>query len=470
MKKSTLSILFLLLVISTISADESLKIGVEFDNHFTDQISYYNEINPFFVFEMPYVTAAADLSFINDGKYHADVANLPDGSLLGYYTVMNGGYLDFSYDDFQFTIGQKEHTDFIQSDYSLFISGNENPAFIADFIYDGDFIYYETRWIRLNERSSQVNNEGELYLDRGANYKTYALKLGDFRLGFQDAAVYLERAFDLEYFINPLPQYFIQYNKIGAGRPWGTTSNGNNMIGAFLDYTRDDKYFYAQYLMDDFNLHWLLPDTSYNPNKMAYALGGRIDSEYGTFTFDAALAFKYTFEATYANDTDYSTYPYEYTYYPASTFYNYGEEGIISYIDNYVGYKYGENNLALRADYSNVLNIISEMPIDYTVGLEYIISGSKSPSNPWHELSWHTNTGTKFLDDDVLENTIKSNIECGADFGNFTFAMGLIFGYVFNELQLTEVVAAEAPIFVPIAGNNRWIVDFSIGVGYSYKF
>ena len=76
--------------------------------------------------------------------------------------------VEFSYEDFELTIGQKEHCDVIESDYSLFISGNKNPAFIADFVYNGDLFYYETRWIRLNERSDAgFDYDG----DRGANLK-----------------------------------------------------------------------------------------------------------------------------------------------------------------------------------------------------------------------------------------------------------------------------------------------------------
>ena len=468
MKKCIIYIILLLCSLFKLSADESIKVSLDFVNYFTDQVCYYNEINPVFSLEMPFLTAAADLSFINDSKYQADIANFSDGTLLGYYTIMNNGYLEFNYDNFLFSVGQQEHSDFIDSEYSLFISGKNNPGFIADFIYDGDFFYYETRWIRLNERSAQYKDDGES-IDRGANYKTYALKLGDFRLGLQDAAVYLDRSFDLEYFVNPMPQYIIQYNKIGDGRPWQTTSNENNLIGAFLDYTTEDLYVYAQYLMDDFNLHWLLPDTPHNPNKMAYAVGSKINTDYGKFTFDVALAFKYTFEATYTKE-GYSDYPYEYTYYPLSTFFYGEEEGIINYLDNYIGYKYGENNLAIRADYSNIFNFILNIPVEYDVGTEFIISGSKSPSNPWHELSMHTNTGTKLFDEDILEYTIKSNFGCYAEIGNFSISTGLILGYVFNELVLSEVVTDEAKIFIPKEGNNRIIIDFSIGLGYSVNF
>ena len=333
------------------------------------------------------------------------------------------------------------------------------------FVYDGDFIYYETRWIRLNERSAQYLDEDGESLDRGANFKTYALKLGQFRLGFQDAAVYLDRAFDLEYLINPIPQYFIQYTKICDGRPWETLSNENNLIGAFLDYTETGMYFYAQYLMDDFNLHWLLPDTPNNPNKMAYAAGGRIETDFGKFCFDAALAFKYTFEATYtsANNVDgpglaYSEFPYEYTYYPASTYAVGSEDYAIDYIDNYIGYKYGENNLALKFDYSNSFDLTADIPFSYRGGLEYVISGSKSPSNPWHELSWTREEGTEFLDEDVLEHTIKAVGECKASWEGFTVSLGLTLGYIFNELVLTEVVSGEAPIYVPTAGNKPFPV------------
>ena len=201
-----------------------------------------------------------------------------------------------------------------------------------------------------------------------------------------------------------------------------------------------------------------------------YAAGCRVDSEIGKFSFDAALAFKYTFQATYTSASDYSVYPYEYTYYPSSTFNIGSEEQTIDYIDNYIGYKYGENNLALQFDYENGLNFTEDLPFKYKAGLEYVVSGSKSPSNPWNELSHHENDGTKFLDDDVLEHTIKAVGECSTAWKGFSASLGLTLGYVFNELALTEVVAGEAGIFVPQEGDNNWLFDIALSLGYHYTF
>ena len=134
-KKVFFLLLLLITVVFFISAEDQDVLGLSFDinNHVTDTVVYYNELDFSFWFSMPFLNIVADLSFINDDKYQADISNLPDGTLLGYYSVMNSGYIDFEYDSFRVTVGQKEHADFIDSDYSLFISGNKNPAFIADF-------------------------------------------------------------------------------------------------------------------------------------------------------------------------------------------------------------------------------------------------------------------------------------------------------------------------------------------------
>ena len=462
-----ITVLIFFLVSFLIFSEETLEAGLSVSNSYNDTVGYFNEINPYFSFSSPYLSAAADMSFINDGKYQADISNLSSGDLLGYYSIMQNGYIELNYQDFFMTIGQKEHMDIINSDYSLFISGRKNPAFITDFIYNGDLFYYETRWIRLNERTAA---DFDYTGDRGANFKTYGLKFRDFRIGFQDAAVYLDRMFDLEYFINPLPQYFIQYNKINAGRPWETESNENNIIGAFLEYDNDFIYAYGQYLMDDFNLHWILPDTPNNPNKMAYAAGVKINSEYGEFFFDTALAFKYTFQATYTEAGNYSVYPYEYTYYPSSTFQISGETQAIDYLDNYIGYKYGENNFALQAGYQNNFFINKDMPFKYKISTEYVVSGSKSPSNPWNELDWHENNGTVFLDESLLEHTIKTAAECRFSWKGFYAASGLTLGYVFNELTLTEVVAGEAPVFIPTDAEDSFLFDISLTLGYKYSY
>ena len=467
-------LLILFSTISSLYAEETVEASFEFTNHTTNDNTYYNELNSVFQFNIPYLTIVANMSVLNDGKYQADKANLASGDLLGYYVLMNNGYLALDLYDFHLTVGQKEHSDIIESDYSLFVSGNQNPAFIADFVYDGDWFFYETRWTRLNERSANLlfGSADETWPDRGANLKTFAVKFNGFRIGFQDAAVYLDRSFDLEYFINPLPQYFIQYVKTGPGRPWKTESNENNLIGAFIDYSSENSYYYFQYLMDDFNLHWLLPDTPHNPNKMAYAAGGRIESEIGKFSFDAALAFKYTFQSTYAKKS-YSDYPYEYTYYPSSTFIvdEYNETvSAIDYTDNYLGYKYGENNLALQIGWEDGFDINNSVFLDVHSALEYTVSGSKSPTNPWHELDWHTNEGTKFLDEEILEHRILSTAECRTSWKGFYGSLGFSLGYVFNELELTEVVAGEAPFFVPEADNDHWVYDVYLSLGYKFQF
>ena len=92
--------------------------------------------------------------------------------------------------------------------------------------------------------------------------------------------------------------------------------------------------------------------------------------------------------------------PYQYTYYPEVEYLlEDGTPMTLEYGDNYIGYKYGENNLAFLVDYANTFS-----GVEFTAGLEYVISGSKSPANPWFEYDDVEDTSKEalLLDDPML--------------------------------------------------------------------
>jgi hypothetical protein len=340
---------------------------------------------------------------------------------------------------------------------------------------------YQTQWIDLNSRNATSSpawddyhrrlEQGAEYLpvnydktaypnydpnykplsigfpDRGANYKAYALKVNSWRLGFLDAAVYTGRSFDPEYFLNPLPQYFIQYVKGTPGRPWTTDSNENNMFGFFYDIKPNRIWnAYAQVLIDDFSLgfmKFLYDGFSNNPWKLAWALGGTYQTLYGRFGFHTGGALKYTFapigspEEERHNGNDART-AYGYTYYP-ETRYNDDESGtgrLVSILieDNMIGYKNGENNLAFQVDYQNRFRKFL-----VNAALEVSLTGNSSPANPWHENTRQSQTGgTHFLDDGNIETKLELRGNVSRKFGPWTFFAAAAIGGKFNRLQLAK--------------------------------
>ena len=149
--------------------------------------------------------------------------------------------------------GRLPHRDLVDSPYSLFISSSAHPDILADITFRGGPFTYETRWVRLNTRSEAG------YPDRGANYKVFAVRLGDWRFGLQDSAVYVDRVFDEEYFFSPVPNIVTQMINNHAGKPWGQDSNDNSILGLFVERQRPESYLYAQWLVDDIDLSFLVP-------------------------------------------------------------------------------------------------------------------------------------------------------------------------------------------------------------------
>ncbi|MDR1144180.1 MAG: hypothetical protein LBK77_08210, partial [Spirochaetaceae bacterium] len=191
-------------------------------------------------------TVTADLVFKNDQKYAPAAVMLPSGNLGGFYFLLNEGGVTYSKDFFYLRGGRFKNYDEVDSPYSLFLNSSGISANTLKLRLESDHFIYQTQWIELNRdsgvsspawneyrrrsnhlnpsstgydaadpstQSDTTNLSGYGFPDRGVNYKIYGIKINDWRAGFLDAAVYTGRPFDLEYFLNPIPQYFIQYFK-----------------------------------------------------------------------------------------------------------------------------------------------------------------------------------------------------------------------------------------------------------------
>jgi len=407
----------------------------------------------------------AATSFRQDDDYSPDVANFPDGTLFDSYFMMDQGGLVFRGLGMELKVGRFEHGDAVDSPYTLFISSKRNPAVLANFRYENDFAFYETRWIELNSRSAVSTPAFTTgFPDRGAQLKTYGVKLGTMRFGFQDAAVYTGRSFDLEYFVSPMPNYLIQYVKGTTGRPWSTGSNENDIMGFFWDWQASDElYLDAQALIDDMNVFGA-GGTPFNPWKAAYSLGASLDTGIGRFGFHHALATKYCFSTT--SDADPSL-AYPWAYYPDTRFYlASGELRSIAMEDLMIGYYNGENNMAFRLDYSG-----SWSGFDIVSNLEFVLSGPKSPANAWHAGGY--TAGTKLFDYSLIEKKLVLEAQASRRFGDFLAFVTARAGVAINALELQAPSDTLTGVTIE---DNAWIwrpgddTDYiwSIGLGVRY--
>ena len=394
----------------------------------------------------------------NDGKYQSSMGDY----YKGYYFFLDKGGLIFTPGNLSFSFGRLNHKDEVDSPYSLFISSNYLPAVIGDIRFEDTVFFYNSRWIRLNARSSCG------YPDRGANYKTYGLKFSNIRFGFQDSTVYVGRSFDEEHFLSPIPGFFTQYVNTSQGKPWSVTGDENSILGFFMDYRDSLSYYYWQILVDDLNVNrFMFPDRYQNPDKVAWSLGGNKQTVIGRIGFYHAGSTKYTFEPSggAAVDTKYG-----YTYYPDTVYTADSKERTIEYEDNYIGFKYGENTAAFILNYTNTFD-----RFNLYADCEYRVSGSKSPANPWQEyLTWDQGgQGTHFLDESILEKAFLSRIKLSTVLYGLKISAGCDLGMIFNKLELTDIppeyynsAVNKIKYFKP-SSNNESILKFHLSLEYN---
>ena len=466
----------------------------------------------------------ADIHFLNDQKYPPADVMVPSGSLGAFYFMLREGGLVFDYGPVKFWGGRFRNYDEIDSPYTLFLNSNGISANTLKLRLESNYFIYQTQWIGLNLNSSVSSPAWNEYArrrdkgnwttpvgypdpftpygpggiegldngfpDRGVNYKIYALKVKDWRLGFLDASVYSGRYFDAEYLLSPIPMYFTQYFRKTAGRPWATDQNDNCLLGFFWDIKKDNWDAYAQALIDDFSLgfmRWLYHDFSRNPWKAAWALGGQIHTRIGRFGFHHAGALKYTFEPIGTDDEgrfkdDSAATAYGYTYYPETRYFDGTDTLSLVIEDMMVGYKYGENNLAFQVDYQNRFGgflITSE--------LELVLAGNNSPANPWHDYDSRSSMyednisgakggyGSQLLNDGQIEKRLEFRVNVTRRFGPMSVYAAMAIGGRFNKLVLkpaepdTNYTArtVDDDIWIWKASDkHEFIFRFSIGFRY----
>lgn len=441
----------------------------------------------------PWLDLVGSLSMNSDGEYGSDIAYFRNsGTFFNNYFLMEEGYTTVHLKPLELSLGRQKQYDTFDSPYSLFVNskGLSAPSMVVSF--DSAHFEYESRWIELNSRSNfgspnqtpeawryadghDSDGQGQSFPDRGANLKTFAFKAGTMRAGFQEAAIYTGRSFDAEYLLNPIPEYFIQYYKGTAGRPWTTESNENYLMGLFWEWKEPDFRVGAQVLDDDFNLNFLsnaiFPN---NPWKAAWTVGGQVATETGWWGLYTAGALKYTFEPITTSQQKESTTAYGYTYYPDTQYWASGSFRTLTIEDNSIGYLHGENNFALmvtwKRDWSRVLKT--------NAYLEFLLAGSNSPSNPWQDLTGgQEDLGTHWLDDPVLEKSLVAQGEVTYLLGDWELYGKLKVGFVWNVLTLqysssySDTNASSLDRYSKIykaSNDNQFVGALALGVTYHF--
>jgi hypothetical protein len=475
--------------------------------------SIYDEIRGAMDYRSPWFDLLIDWGVVNDGKYEAE-----EKYLGGRYFAMHDTRVSFHSPDglFNLTTGRGPHRDAVDSPYSVFINSSDIPAMHVDFSYEGDFFFYTTRWVQLTSNSrfgylglpdgspvptgtvftsdpyGEWGGYDGTWLDKGANFKTFGVRFGPWRVGFQDVVIYLDRVFDPEYFLNPMPQYFVQLINSAAGRPWSQADNAKSFMGFFTDYSGDGLYGEAQLLIDDINASFIpgYDQPASIKTKLAWSLGGWKDFGFGRLGFYHGGATKYTFEATYTahhyeNYYDnpgfiavpYSIFPYEATYAPATEYEREdGSKAPIDYTENYFGYKYGENNLAFLLDYQNRFFRASPFEFGFYGSFEYVLNGAKSPANPWHEYYTGNDIEAKIS---LLDGTVEHLIRLSAAFRKpvsptFILNLDIVGGVAINAIELIAVDGVqsdeikiptweEPKIYIPQHGVVEPIAKVTVG-------
>lgn len=413
----------------------------------------------------------------SDGKYGAALADVPGGNAGGFYFLLGEGGIIEELGQLRLELGRFRYHDEVPGPYSLFVNANGLSSTTMSILYDTGTFYYSSRWIGLNHDSNSGPSAilsdawGSTFPERGATIKTYGMRYGEMRFGFQDATVYAGRWFDYEYFLSPLPLYFSQYVRSTGGVPWVTDYDDNEILGCFWTWDRPGAFSaYAQFLLDDFGLGELVPGWPKNPWQIAASMGGRLQTVFGSFGLYSAMATKYTFEPSNANK---ATDAYGYTYYPETRFSSYWQDAgatvtkEIAVEDNAIGYKYGENNLAVQLDW-----MAAKWGLDLGAALEFRLSGSNSPANPGHDDPSIQSNGSRWLDDLVLEKRLLLALGVARRLGPWRVHGTLVGGVAFDALQLepstttAPLTANDIYIYRPLAGNTRAV--FSINLGASY--
>jgi hypothetical protein len=426
-----------------------------------------------------YIDFGAAFHVTNDGKY---TPTEPWMQRVGnQYFMLDNGYTRLHAAGLAFEAGYLNALSTIETPYEVFLNPAGHSALGMVISYEGRFLQYESRWIGVNVRSSNTYgydpSPTALWQDKGVNYRLIAAKFSDFRVGYEESSVYL-RAFDPNYFFSPLPSILTNTILTQGGNPWaqGDGQNDNSLMGLFSDYKSGPLYAEAQLLVDDINLNFLFPSNSslVSPNldKLAWSVGGRYTFPFGTLGFWHGGATAHTYAASYSSATNPNTIPYEYVYYPTVEF-PVGSSIPMDPRDSSIGFPWGENALAFKITFDTDLLSGSPWAFGLSTSIEYVINGSKSPDNPWHQ---YGNPGEipqriQLFDvggPEVLNHLLIIHAGVTKKLGDLEARLGVDLGGDFNALGVTAVGDNEPAMLTATSSLDYFILDLFLAVRYTF--
>jgi hypothetical protein len=470
-------------------ADEvsaELEAGIGYTSEGTTWAGFYDLARINAGFSSDFLDLGFAFHVTNDGHYEPKSWWLQE--LGGQYFVLDEGFTRLHTGNLLFEGGYLKALSSIETPYEVFINPGGHSSLGMVLGYTGSVFEYESRWIGVNIRSSNTYGYGqhtdEPWRDKGVNYRLLSVRLGDWRVGYEESTVYMDRAFDPLYFLSPMPSILTNSVLTVGGAPWaqGGEVNDNSLMGLFAEYRSGPAYAEVQLLVDDLNPNFLLSEDSplaflKNLTKLAWSLGGQYRFGFGTLGFWHGGATAHTFAATYPTNLpdppyDMNTLPYEYVYYPVVEY----DDKMLDVRDSSIGFPWGENALAFRVTFDTEILESSPWGFGLRASLEYVMNGSKSPDNPWHEYTEMSSIPQRIQlfnvgGPEVLEHRITLHAKATKQLGDFEARIGIDIGGVFNGLEAwygtPEMIARdEPPILKPEKGNNRFVFVVELGARY----
>jgi hypothetical protein len=419
-------------------------------NMFSNQFSFdlFTGFDLDLLTKKPGIYYGADI-LVTDGPFSAFVAmdmrthdvgtinpNLEGGILGDWYDYTRESYVALNLKTFDLRAGMLQLKEGTGRTYPLFISSNSSP-YPAVSISWKPFKWMELKndFVFIRQNLFDFSKYELSQIPKTLYYRRYALKPLDFlEFGLEDAVLFLGRSLDLIYLFSFGPYQTIQWMRQGAG-PWHEEINDNGMIGLYFDLSPGNLRIYADTLIDDVS-HTLIGKSYVHPYKIAWDTGIEYRFNENLFYFEFAGATKYTFQRTSMNVP-----PYQYV--------RYEDRPDIPLEYNMIGYKYGENSIAL--------NIGTELKFgnfDINPQYEYVALGKRDPDTPWHGAEEVPAIKFSLLDDEVIEKrhliTLGVKIKI---FDSLSLNGTLGFAYIRNEGLVEK--------------NNNFYPLISLGVNWN---
>jgi len=362
--------------------------------------------------------------------------NLEGGILGDWYDYTRESYVWLDLESFNIYAGLLQLKEGVGRSYPLFLSPNSSP-------YPAISISWKPfKWMELKNDFVFIRQNLFNFLDNELTqipktlyYRRYALKPFDFlEFGLEDTILFLGRSIDPIYLFSFGPYQTIQWMRQGAG-PWHEKINDNGMLGLYFQFLPENLRIYGDILIDDVS-HTLIGKSYVHPYKIAWDTGIEYKLFDHLFYLEFAGATKYTFQRT-----GLSVPPYQYV--------RYEDRPEIPIEYNMIGYKYGENNIALNLGAELNLGILRLNP-----QYEYIALGKRDLDTPWHGSEEIPEVKFSLLDDEVIEKRHLISLSGFIKFfDSFTLNATLGFAYIKNENL--------------IDGNNNFYPLFNLGISWN---